>query len=49
MEEDFFFFYDSGLELGYITEDNIKGIWIRKHITISENIPQRLAFEKGID
>ena len=46
-EGDFCFFYASGLELDSITESDTKGIG--RHIVISENIPQRAVFEKGIN
>ena len=44
---DFCFFYTNGLELDKITESDTKGIG--RHIVISENVPQRVVFENGMN
>ena len=46
-EGDFCFFYTNGLELDKITESDTKGIG--RHIVISENVPQRVVFENGMN
>ena len=46
-EGDFCFFYTNGLELDKVTESDTKGIG--RHIVISENVPQRVVFENGMN